>query len=78
MTKDMSNTTNSFIGVKPNVWNPIEHNIIEVYIIKKQYTFLSSIGIALPTISGCATPIHLPCSQMKFMVVVQSEQLDSE
>ena len=64
----MPNTANSFIGFKPNVLNPIEHEIIEVYIIKRHYTFLSSIGIALPTISGCATPIHLPCSQVTYMV----------
>ena len=67
MTKDIPNRANSFISFKPNVWNPIENEIIEVYIIKKHYTFLSFIGIALASVSGFATPIHLPCSQVQYM-----------
>jgi len=52
MIKDIPNRAYSFISMKPNVWNPVENEIIEVHIIIKHYTFLSSIGIALPAISG--------------------------
>jgi len=39
MTKDIPNRAYSFISLKPNVWNPVENEIIEVYIIKNTIPF---------------------------------------